>query len=888
VTYTYDVAVDWDYLGSGAASFVGTHDDISAYVISCSGQMGINKEQANVADVGKCTLTLRNDDRRFSPKNAASPLYGKLLVGKPVRVRVTDGTTDTFFLGKIKSINPHSGGQATASNGVMSDRLCEIQCADVMDELSKAKLAAPVMTQRYAHELVQTVINKGLNAPYATATLTFTGNPANNDTASFTQTINGVSYGGTYTYKTVLGSAANEVLIGATREASLENLCAAINGAAGAGTTYTNATRPLGIVTAAPQGYRYVVLEDDPIRYHMMGEPSGTNADDIGANGMDATLQNGAAFGASALTLSDTAVTLDGTNDLISEPTIDFGNRSFSIGMWIRPGATPPANQDLWSIYDSFTANKLIYLRLTSTGQLTLDFYLTGGNIQTATGVIAFPATYYVMVTYDYTSLTAKIIVGGVEQASGTCGPYTGSPLPTIQIGAFTAAGTNFKGIVGHWALFWKPLSAVRIAAHVGAQLLDTGIALTATLPGTVGNGIAIATSSSAFSSGTVFFAGGIDYPTDPANSFESTDTLIPFAGDDWQSDDTNALTALTAVVKTEGTALFWAQRDGSLEFKNRGYQFRRGAAAATLTLSSQHQDAAAELSDESVYNGIEVNIRPRRLKAVGVVGKINAPVMIPGRSGKDRWKSNTPITAAAGTDGLKVVKVQFTDPDTGIRCAAQNVVLPLLATTHYTLNEKSDGTGVEYTNGDPATGILYVFFSAVVSASNIEVSIRNGALGDLYLRKLEIEAEALVKYEPITAVAEDAASQLAYGKRTLSVQLPLSGDQPFAEAYAKYLLGRYKEPEFRVKKLSFNNINDVGGVKLHKLPFGTVVSYTDYQHAESAAKYMLRGVSWNFGSPKSGRMSQTFDVFKLDDFPYAVFDGGTPRGKFDQSVFGL
>jgi len=70
VTYTYDVAVDWDYLGSGAASFVGTHDDISAYVISCSGQMGINKEQANVADVGKCTLTLRNDDRRFSPKCA--------------------------------------------------------------------------------------------------------------------------------------------------------------------------------------------------------------------------------------------------------------------------------------------------------------------------------------------------------------------------------------------------------------------------------------------------------------------------------------------------------------------------------------------------------------------------------------------------------------------------------------------------------------------------------------------------------------------------------------------------------------------------------------------------------------------------------------------------
>lgn len=893
MTFTYDVAVDWDYSGSGTADFTGTHDDITAYVMRCSGSQGINKETENVASEGKCSLTLRNTDRRFSPKNSGSPLYGKLLVGKPVRVRGIEGSTVTTFYGFIKSIDPRPGGQATAGNGVLSERTCQIECIDVIGKLRQSKFSVPVLTQRYAQELIQVAANRALEAPFATNSLAFSSNPADGDTVTFSQTINGVAYGGTYTYRTVLGSAANEVLIGTTKEESLEHLCAAINGGAGAGTTYTNATRPLGIATAVPRGYRYTALEDDPVRYWRLGESGGTNADDIGSNGADATLMNGAAFGASGLVVGDTAVTLDGTDDYISAPPLDFSNRTFSIELFLNPGASPPANQDVWSIFGAFNAKELIYLRLASNGQLTLDFYLTGGAIQTATGIVTFPGTHHIVVTFDYTDSTAKIIVNSVERATGTVGPYTGTSTPTIQIGAFTAAGANYvKGVVDEGAMYFKALSSTRIAAHYAARLVGSGVILTATLPGTVGNGIAASASSAAFSVGTAFFAGGSDYPSDPANNFEATDALIPFAGDDWQSDSTNAMTAISDVVKSEGTALFWAQRDGSLEFKNRGYLFRRGAVAASLTLSSQHQDAQASLSDEDVYNAVEVTIKPRRLKSVGVVGKLNSPVAVPGSTGKDRWdystKVNGGVSSVDGTPGSKVIKVQFADPDTGIRCAAQNVVLPLVAGTNYTLNEQSDGSGVEYTYGDPATGILYVFFSAIVNANNIEVSVRNDALGQLFVRKLEIEGEALVKYEPITALAEDAASQLAYGKRTMAVNLPLGSSQPFAEAFAAYLLARYKSPTFRVKQISFSNITDVGGVKLHALRLGDVVSYTDYQHAESAALYMIRGVSWDWGTPAGGRFSTNFDVFKLDEAAYGVFDAGAPRGKFDQAVFGL
>jgi hypothetical protein len=80
-------------------------------------------------------------------------------------------------------------------------------------------------------------------ADAATGVLTFSGVAQNNET---------VTIGGqTYTFKTALTSAeaANEVLIGADQDASLTNLTNAVNGGAGAGTTYGSATPVNAMVT---------------------------------------------------------------------------------------------------------------------------------------------------------------------------------------------------------------------------------------------------------------------------------------------------------------------------------------------------------------------------------------------------------------------------------------------------------------------------------------------------------------------------------------------------------------------------------------------------------------------------------------------------------------
>ena len=77
----------------------------------------------------------------------------------------------------------------------------------------------------------------------ATGTLTATGNFANNDTVT-----TGTK---TYTFQTVLTNVDGNVLIGASASDSLDNLIAAINLGAGAGTLYATATTANGFVSAA-------------------------------------------------------------------------------------------------------------------------------------------------------------------------------------------------------------------------------------------------------------------------------------------------------------------------------------------------------------------------------------------------------------------------------------------------------------------------------------------------------------------------------------------------------------------------------------------------------------------------------------------------------------
>ena len=97
-------------------------------------------------------------------------------------------------------------------------------------------LGGGVTATRYAVDLAASAVA-------AAGTLTLAGNAGNNETV--------VIGSKTYTFKTALTGAANEVLIGAAATNSIDNLIAAINAAAGAGTLYGTGTTASTQVTAA-------------------------------------------------------------------------------------------------------------------------------------------------------------------------------------------------------------------------------------------------------------------------------------------------------------------------------------------------------------------------------------------------------------------------------------------------------------------------------------------------------------------------------------------------------------------------------------------------------------------------------------------------------------
>jgi hypothetical protein len=100
---SWTIAIDWDRNDN----FTGSHDDVTTHMISAEWALGWREPYQDVAEDSVMKLRLTNEDRRFSPENATSPLYGKLAPFRPLRVQSSDGsTTRTHWVGWVESIEP--------------------------------------------------------------------------------------------------------------------------------------------------------------------------------------------------------------------------------------------------------------------------------------------------------------------------------------------------------------------------------------------------------------------------------------------------------------------------------------------------------------------------------------------------------------------------------------------------------------------------------------------------------------------------------------------------------------------------------------------------------------------------------------------------------------
>jgi len=231
---TYSYTIDWD----GDGSFATSGDDITAYVEEATIRVGFSSESDHIADIGQCTLIVNNEDKRFSPAYTGGPLYGKLKPGKAVRIQATSGSTWTLFRGVITRFIPGSEGSNMPT--------MHIVCEDNMSILSRSKISLPLqenVTQDTLYKMICSDVWKG---DVASGTITFSGNPGDDDTVTVGST--------TYTFKTSVGATAYEVLIGATKEDTATNQAAAINDDQAAASGFGTATVRNPVVSASVSG----------------------------------------------------------------------------------------------------------------------------------------------------------------------------------------------------------------------------------------------------------------------------------------------------------------------------------------------------------------------------------------------------------------------------------------------------------------------------------------------------------------------------------------------------------------------------------------------------------------------------------------------------------
>lgn len=383
---------------------------------------------------------------------------------------------------------------------------------------------------------------------------------------------------------------------------------------------------------------------------------------------------------------------------------------------------------------------------------------------------------------------------------------------------------------------------------------------LEAVTEGAWGNEIATVASGTAveFSYGDALY-GGEDAPVGLLD-FEAGGHTLDLVGGEWRAGETNGLRAVEDVVSSVG-GYFWAASDGKLTYRSLDWWLTRASAAAALVIDSDENDLKAEVAIDDIVNVVTGTIVDRREIVSGVVATAPELIAVPGRWGEEpvaRWTKNAPTEPGAVT-----LRLPYVNPDTGKYLPALTIAQPI-AGVDYTVNDKEDGTGFDYSSTGQIT------LSIAPAGADLEVTLSNAALGSLYVRNLHFDGTRFTDVTEVQITEQDTDSITAYGRRApLRVDLPFAVGEEFSRSYIRYLLSRGATARTAAQSVSFTNRLDVGGVSLFALDIGDVVELTDWQTGIDAQRYLIVGIDGAMAV--DGSCGLTFALERIDDKTYWI-----------------
>lgn len=813
-----NVYIDWDADGA----FTETDDDISAYVKGVSWKAGIWDRTSNVARAGRASITLTNLDRRFSPDNTDSPYYGRFKPNLPIRIDATDGLTAwPVFRGVITDFN--------ADSGDLGRREARISAEDLVGVLSRTRISLPMRYLLKGDAALKLVTSAVFRSARATGTVTITANPGDGETLTIGDTV--------YTFETGALDAAYKVKVGATPSATALNLAAAINAAQtatefgyGADTVYGADTIKHPDVSAVSEGLGGAaggstnIEPTDNLNYIAIGrEPSGNTIVVAQQFRIDAGTLVEIQFYILTKTGNPGTLTWEVRDEVGGAP-----------GNILQSGSFAPA-ENQWNV------------------------------IAVASGVSLYADTnYWIVLRCTNTPSTSNNYwrwrYGDTVYAAGVC-------------------ADSYNG--GAWVFYPQLDQSVRITT---GEITEADVFLTAVARGAWGNSVGLATDAGDIALSAATLEGGADGPAGLFDYEASTVTLDEI-GATWGQDRTSGLRAIQDVVDSEGTALFWAAGDGTLTFKNRDWLFTRQAEAANLTLDGEMQQANVSVSLADITNRVTVRYRPRNTRATGIIAQSTGIVSVPGTglSGSSLVKNerHNQSDNLPNPDNTAFARLSYVDTETGQVIGAEDLTLPLVAGTDFTVNDSGDGTGFDYTNSKR------VLFSVAATGSGVDVTMQNSAMGTLYVKDLQVRGTAIIQYDPLDVTVEDTTSITNYGLQETTFGLPFTATNThmFAPILARYLLRRNANPTSYQEPLSFRNVTEVDGTNLYSLDIGDILDVTETQTAISGRRLLITGVGGSIGQGNVATLQ--WHTWRLDDATYGIWDDDT-FGTWDNCVWSI
>lgn len=346
---------------------------------------------------------------------------------------------------------------------------------------------------------------------------------------------------------------------------------------------------------------------------------------------------------------------------------------------------------------------------------------------------------------------------------------------------------------------------------------------------------------------------------TPPAVSCDDNGDVLAHYGRAWQPEATTALDALRLICETV-YGRFFITRAGQATFYSRDRAQNPLAPARLVVDGSTPLDGLrVSIGIGPVLNQAQVTVYPvETLDALQTV-----------------WAARTVMRLAPGE--ARTIFGLFRDA-TGARVGAVNVQ-PLAPGADYQIWTHGDATGYDLTT---APGVSV---TAEAEATRIRVTLTNATVHVLYVTRLQVWAQPVVTYDPITLVAATPASLDAYEVRARALDLPMQPDPVFGRALAQYLVGRFGDAALNAERIEARGRAQIGATGIFEVEIMDKVVIDEPQSGMQGAAHWVRAVAYDLD--RAG-FAATFFLERADERTYCLLDAAGYANLDTSAALGL